>query len=769
MRVWFASLFSALVLGREARSMRNVWQADSAGGSAGASAGVPAGSSVGGSANSEGKQGFVQASHHVPRHARPGMERDYEDGPDDGPEDEAGPEEAAHSEGAAGSAVGESAADAVADAGEDLAGASEAGKAEDSSYGAVTSETVADPAKPDTNDVEFNAPQLDGGEAVADDVAEPNEPVDALKAMEGSETDDGDKDDASTAGVDESASDEAAAGENAREASYADALSAYEEADDFVELSEDPDLQLDADESAERESFERLEAAAHAAEGSENDTHFSDEPVVPGALEDDPDIGDESTSEAGYSGPSSNIRRLNQNAMAPVVGARKSSDVRWQDVHPKTPGKKRELKHTRGWFQAVVVCIVMAVVAAGLIAGVTYHLEMWGGKTVPSVVGLVTANATSRLQEKGLQVQVNYVPSDDGNDRVISADPGTGTRVADGSTVTLTVGQSRVLPTVTGMNVQDARSALEAAGATNIRLTYTKSTEAEGTVLSVSPAEGSTFISSDLITLTIAQLPVVPDVVGRTQADALQVLQDAGLSPTVVYSSEGTHQKGYVEKTSPAAGARADERGSVKVTVMSPMPSDIYHVGDYTSALPAALSYFLNQEGYVASVGYTDQDGKVVEKLDVTDGGSVILSPTPWAKDVQQQSGSTASDVLASAANLDGIGVRLSLSVSETPQLGATVGAANQLIQECGLEGATDTRDETNVQLPSGVSASGHDFYCVYGESGDNAWCVIVYVNDQKKTQAEVVWAPKSLLSGIDTSSTGGSMASYLVSELLLK
>lgn len=70
--------------------MRNVWQADSAGGSAGASAGVPAGSSVGGSVDLEDQQGFVRAGHHVPRHARPGMELDYEDGLDDEDEVDSG-------------------------------------------------------------------------------------------------------------------------------------------------------------------------------------------------------------------------------------------------------------------------------------------------------------------------------------------------------------------------------------------------------------------------------------------------------------------------------------------------------------------------------------------------------------------------------------------------------------------------------------------------------------------------------------------------------
>lgn len=488
--------------------------------------------------------------------------------------------------------------------------------------------------------------------------------------------------------------------------------------------------------------------------------------VMPGALEDDPDIGDESTSAEGYDGPSEGLQKLAQNRMAPVVGQRRSSDVRWQDVHPRTPGKKRELKHTRGWFQAVVVCIVMAVIVGVVIAGVTYHLELWGGKTVPSVVGLVSSNAQAKLSQKGLNAQIAYVASDDGNDRVISVDPGAGSRVDDGATVTLTVGQSRMVPTVVGTNVQDARQALSDAGATNVKLTYTNSSEAEGTVLSVTPSEGATFVSSDLITLTVAQLPVVPDVVGRSSADALKVLQDAGLTPTVVYSSEGSHQKGYVESTTPSAGSRADAQGSVKVTVMSPLPADVYHVADYYSALPQALSYFLTQKGYSVAVGYTDGAGKLAERLDSTDGSTVLVSSAPWSASVDQGS-SAVTDLLGQGSAMDGLGVRLSLGAATAPQLGATVGAVDRVIQLCGLSGGTETVNQQNATLPSNSAARGKEFYCTYGESGDNAWCVLAYVNDQKKTQAEVVYAPKALFDAVDASAEGGSKASFVANALL--
>lgn len=464
------------------------------------------------------------------------------------------------------------------------------------------------------------------------------------------------------------------------------------------------------------------------------------------------------------------FERLSANAMGSAAAQHAESNKRWQDVHPTSRGGKRELRHTRGWYQAVVVCIVMAIALCAVGAGVTYYLELWGGKTVPSVVGLTSSSAIQRLEDKGFVVQTNYVPSDNGNDRVISVEPGVGTRIDDGSTVELTVGQNRVLPTVVGLSSQEARQVLADAGATNVRLAYQPSTENEGIVLSVSPSEGSTFVSSDQITLTISQLPKVPDIVGRSLSDALRVLSEEGLTPTISFVPSGRYPQGYVEATTPAAGRRSDERGSVQVTVISTQPSSEYDLPGYLNALPQALSSYLSDAGYSLYVGYQDAEGHVVQRMDGSNGNTVVVSATPWARDVSQADATSgATDALNEESTMDGLGVSLGIAAAQCPQGGADTETFEQVMALCSLEGEpVDACDEASISLTESAESVSTDFYSAYGEQGDYAWDVVLYVDDQGATEAFVVYAPKTLFETIDTSYTQGSMASYMAWSLLM-
>lgn len=491
--------------------------------------------------------------------------------------------------------------------------------------------------------------------------------------------------------------------------------------------------------------------------------------------------------------------RLNANAMGSAAEQHAQENKRWQDVHPTRHKGTRELKHTRGWYQAVVVCIVMAIAAAGVGAGVTYYLELWGGKTVPSVVGLTSANAEERLAQKGFAVQVNYVASDNGNDRVISVDPGVGTRIDDGSTVELTVGQSRVMPSVVGKSVQEARQILEDAGATNVQLTYEASTEEEGLVLAVNPPEGSTFVGGNQVTLTVAQLPKVPDVVGRTLSDALKRLSDAGLTPTVEFTSSGRHAKGYVDATTPAAGSRADEKGSVTVTVVSPLPADEYDLPGYLEALPQALSDYLGKAGYTLTVGYEDPSAAsasqssssdatadassqqtagqasadaasgVVQRMENDNGDAVVVSATPWVRNVSQPSDDlTATDVLSEATSLSGLGISIDIPADQCPQEEASQAAAEQVQTTCHLGGSVhDWASGTLSQAAEDGSSVSISYYSSYGEQDEMAWSVVVYVDGSGTTRAVASYAPKSAFDAIDASQAGGSKARALAQAVL--
>jgi serine/threonine-protein kinase len=190
----------------------------------------------------------------------------------------------------------------------------------------------------------------------------------------------------------------------------------------------------------------------------------------------------------------------------------------------------------RPW--AVVLVVVALLAAAAFVVKYTYENEYWGGKTVPDVVGKTETEARSTLSPLGFSITVNEVLSDDNVGKVISMDPAAGTRTGDDLSVTITVAVARTIPSVVGLSQSDAKTALLNEGAKNITIAYKNSSEAEGTVLAVSPGEGEAFVSSDQITLTVAQPFKVPDVVGLSLTDAEQTLQDAGLTYSVSYSDE---------------------------------------------------------------------------------------------------------------------------------------------------------------------------------------------------------------------------------------
>jgi beta-lactam-binding protein with PASTA domain/predicted Ser/Thr protein kinase len=86
---------------------------------------------------------------------------------------------------------------------------------------------------------------------------------------------------------------------------------------------------------------------------------------------------------------------------------------------------------------------------------------------VPNLVGLSVDSATKRLDDLGLTYRVTREDSDKPEDEVIAQDPGEGTSLDPGGTVTLTVArpvEQVPVPFVTGLSEQAALNALRADG-----------------------------------------------------------------------------------------------------------------------------------------------------------------------------------------------------------------------------------------------------------------------------------------------------------------
>nr|WP_302808054.1 PASTA domain-containing protein [uncultured Adlercreutzia sp.] len=211
-------------------------------------------------------------------------------------------------------------------------------------------------------------------------------------------------------------------------------------------------------------------------------------------------------------------------------------------------------------------CIVLAVVLAA-VAGGTYMAELWGGKTIPEVVGLSQPEATDALAAKGFAAQAVEVKSDEPQGTVLSSDPEQGHRAEEGSTVTLSVAVPRIVPAIVGATSDDAAQALEAEGFTAVTYTEEKSNEAAGTVLAVSPEAGTEAKSGDAITVTVAVPYTVPDVEGMSEADAKAALEAEGYEVSTEWYTTEDIEEGTAVSTDPAAGSELNSGSEVTLYV----------------------------------------------------------------------------------------------------------------------------------------------------------------------------------------------------------
>lgn len=211
-------------------------------------------------------------------------------------------------------------------------------------------------------------------------------------------------------------------------------------------------------------------------------------------------------------------------------------------------------------------CIALAIILAA-VAGGTYMAELWGGKTIPEVVGLSQPEATDALAAKDFAAQAVEVKSDDPQGTVLSSDPEQGHRAEEGSTVTLSVAVPRIVPAIVGATSDDAAQALEAEGFTAVTYTEEKSNEAAGTVLAVSPEAGTEAKSGDAITVTVAVPYTVPDVEGMSEADAKAALEAEGYEVSTEWYTTEDIEEGTAVSTDPAAGSELNSGSEVTLYV----------------------------------------------------------------------------------------------------------------------------------------------------------------------------------------------------------
>lgn len=406
---------------------------------------------------------------------------------------------------------------------------------------------------------------------------------------------------------------------------------------------------------------------------------------------------------------------------------------------------------------AIVLIVVLAVAAAGVAAYLTYENELWGGRTVPEVVGMSEQDARVALEAAGFSVEVEYRAADDDLGTVLSVDPAEGVRADPAAGVTLVVAGERTIPDVVGLSEEEAMRALYDAGAANVQVTRQNSDEEEGTVLAVDPAEGAAFASEDQITLTVAQPYAVPDLTGMTTDEALAALEAAGLVGEISYV-ESDAPKNEVVDCDPAPGTKVAGGSIVTVSVSDPLPTSPAHLLDYFDATPQQVSQYLSDEGFALRYSAIYVAGGNAHAVYVGQGGEMLqVSNDPESG---HYDGSSEGDVLASGAGIGGM--RYAFSSETLPEGGASESEVGlrAVMAACGFEGLLDTCTQDDLTTPVEVPDNCH-FICGYGEQGGYTWAVRIGGYGDA-TGVVALAAPTEHFSGIDLAPYGGSVCDYV-------
>ncbi|MEQ1788484.1 MAG: PASTA domain-containing protein, partial [Acidimicrobiales bacterium] len=250
-----------------------------------------------------------------------------------------------------------------------------------------------------------------------------------------------------------------------------------------------------------------------------------------------------------------------------------------------------EPRRSSGLFLAGLIVLLV------LLAGMLYLLsQQFAGDgdspdvaqvEVPNVIGETVENAQRILDNLGFEVDISEEANDDQEaGKVFDQTPKRGERVDEGSTIELKVSagaEAIPVPDVIGSQVDQARLLLTAQG-------FTVRTEDQpdediplGEVIDQDPGPNDDAPRGSEVVLFVSSGPApreVPDVVGRTIAEASNLLGQAGFAVNQTSESSNDVPTGAVIRTDPGAGSVQPKGTAITVVVSSgpgesPVPSVI--------------------------------------------------------------------------------------------------------------------------------------------------------------------------------------------------
>lgn len=263
-----------------------------------------------------------------------------------------------------------------------------------------------------------------------------------------------------------------------------------------------------------------------------------------------------------------------------------------------------------------------------------------GISTVPYIIWDNTDSAVAKLKQAGLADPIIETRSDENvaEGKIIDTSVKAGEKIPEGTQIKIIVSSGPAafdMPNVIGQTKEAAEKALTAKGLI-VSVTYEKNDNtAEGTVFKQSINAGTKVKKGEKVTVTASSgkpIVKVPDVVGKTRAQAKTTLESSGFEVKVLENYDSNVAAGNVIGQSPSGGSSQLKGSAVVIYVSKGKP--IYQVpgvtGKTEAAARGALSNFtveVKYGGYSSSVPY----GSVLSQspaanTSLTEGSKVTLT-----------------------------------------------------------------------------------------------------------------------------------------------
>lgn len=254
-----------------------------------------------------------------------------------------------------------------------------------------------------------------------------------------------------------------------------------------------------------------------------------------------------------------------------------------------------------------------------------------GGETmakVPEFVGLKYQEALKKAQETGFVISVKKKEYSTKYEKNVVMAQGVeaGTEIVTGNTIELVVSlgvQSGKVPDVQFKTESTAREMIVQSGFTAAVTYQSSETVASGLVISQNPAAETSMESGKTVDIIVSSGGVafaMPNVVGKTEADARSVLSGKGLSVLVEYEKSASVLEGKVIRQSVAANTSVNRGKGVTITVSS--GKELIKVENVVGKKQSSAADMLKGQGFEVTV---------VEIHSESTAKDIVISQTPSA------------------------------------------------------------------------------------------------------------------------------------------